>query len=153
LYNANFLGYDNQGNLFVDGSSASGQGALAELPKGGNSMMNLMLSQELKKMGSLQWNGGYITVNGASICRLQISGSEARVVGQTKLDGAYGKWGDFWIQGDTVIAPHFSAPHNGRQVGFWHYPAGGKAYKVITNVSKGRDDGMVSATISSASTY
>ncbi len=155
IYDANFVGYDNQGNLFIDGSNGSLQGVLAELPKGGSSFTNITLNQQLEKMGSIQWDGSYITVaDGASICRLQISGSQAMVVGRTRLDGAWGKFGDFWIQGDTAIGPHFSgAPHNGRYVGFWHYPAGGKAYKVITNLSKRRDDLMVSATISIALTH
>jgi hypothetical protein len=82
---------------------------------------------------------------------LQISGSTASIAGQTTLTLAWGRSGDFWIQGNTVIAPHISdRPHNGRWVGFWHYPAGGRAYKVIKNLSKDQQDRMISATVSIA---
>jgi hypothetical protein len=147
-----FIGYDGQGNLFVDGQGSTISSVLAELPKGGNAFMDLTVAGTINNPGSIQWDGSYITVvSGASIYRLQISGSTASIAGQTTLTLAWGRSGDFWIQGNTVIAPHISdRPHNGRWVGFWHYPAGGRAYKVIKNLSKDQQDRMISATVSIA---
>ena len=125
--------------MFVDGASSNTNFVLAELPKGGKAFVALTVDGTITNAGAIQWDGNYITImNGASIYRLQISGSTATIVGQTKLILAWGD-GDFWIQGDTVIGPHISdRPHNGRWVGFWHYPGGGRAYEVIRTLSKDR---------------
>jgi len=147
-----FAGYDGEGNLFVDGQGNKTAFALAELPKGGTGFVGLTINGTIKSMRSIQWDGNYITVfGGESIYRLQVSGSTATIVGRTELTRAYGGWGEFWIQGNTVIGPHMSdPPHNGRWVGFWHYPAGGRAYKVIKSLSKDQQDRMISATVSIA---
>ncbi len=147
-----FIGYDAQGNLFVDGQGTKINSVLAELPKGGNAFADLTVDGALKNMNSIQWDGNYITVvDGSSIYRLQISGSTATIVGQTKLINVSGGLGEFWIQGSTVIAPYISdRPHNGRWVGFWNYPAGGRAYEVLRALSKNKHDRMLSATVSVA---
>jgi hypothetical protein len=149
---AQYLGYDIHGNLFVDGQGSQTNFALAELPKGGNAFVALTVDGTITNSGAIQWDGNYITVvYGSSIYRLQISISTAFIVGQTKLIDVSGGLGEFWIQGNTVIAPHISdRPHNGRWVGFWHYPAGGRAYQILRNLSKNKHDRMFSATVSAA---
>jgi len=146
-----FVGYDGQGNLFVDGQGSKTNFALAELPKGGNAFVGLTVDGTITNAGAIQWDGNYITLmNGPSIYRLQISGSTATIVGQTELRRAWGG-GDFWIQGNTVIGPRLSdLPHDPRWVGFWHYPGGGSAYKVIRTLSKDKHDRVFSTTVSVA---
>jgi hypothetical protein len=148
-----FIGYDATGDLFVDGFNSKKDYLLAELPKGGTAFVDLTIGGAIRSMHSIQWDGNYITVfDRASIYRLQISGSTATIVGQTKLTGSRVGSGEFWIQGDTVIGPHVSdRPRNGRWVGFWHYPTGGRAYVLIKNLSKGQKEARVtSATVSVA---
>jgi hypothetical protein len=147
-----FAGYDDQGDLFVDGYPSDNQVILAELPKGASAFVDLTIDGTIKDPRSIQWDGSYITVfSTASIYRLQVSGSTATIVGRTKLTGAWGGFGQFWIQNNTVIGPHASdPPHNGRWVGFWHYPDGGRAYTVLKTLSKDQQDRMSSATVSIA---
>jgi hypothetical protein len=147
-----FIAYDAQGNLFVDGLGTQSVYPLAELPKSGNTFEDLTVNGTLNGLNSIQWDGAYLAVFGDSaIYRLQVSGTTATVVGQTKLTGAWNAFGEFWIQGNTVIGPHASdAPHDGRWVGFWHYPAGGQAYIVLKTLSKNQKDRMSSATVSVA---
>jgi hypothetical protein len=56
-------GYDNQGNLFV-GGFADASGALAELPYGGSSFATLSVSEKVYNLGTIQWDGQYLSVEG-----------------------------------------------------------------------------------------
>ena len=122
-----FCGYDNQGNLFVDGSP------FAELLSGGQSLIKIKLPHYLGG-GQVQWDGTYMTVASGSaskIYRLKISGSTGRVVGKSHLIGINAREEtESWIQGSTIIAPigHSDVEH---RVGFWNYPSGGKASMVV----------------------
>ncbi len=147
-----FLGYDDQGNLFVEGrESSNGPYVFAELPKGSNGFNDVTLNQKLDNMGTVQWDGSYITVAaGAAIYQIQLSGSTGTIVGQTTLGGAWAKHPWFWIQDGTVIGDHVSKTHkhNGRWLGLWNYPQGGQAFKIITGLSKDKQDTMVSEAVS-----
>jgi hypothetical protein len=121
-----FCGYDDQGNLFVDGDSA-----FAELPKGGTSFVNLSLSKDIDDSGQIQWDGKHITVASScaeSIWRLSISGSKATVLGNTELGGPHfdGQCGS-WIEGQTVAAPR-GGDHP--KIEIWKYPRGGQSVTV-----------------------
>ncbi len=150
-----YLGYDNAGNLFVDGYGLAGGYVLAELPKGGATFANITLNKQLNQMWAIQWDGTYITVAGPHVIhRLQISGSSGTVVGTTTLSGALPDENtSLWIQGDAVIGPHASRPHNGRYLGFWHYPAGGPPFKIITKLSPNKKIRIGSATVSVAPSH
>lgn len=155
-----FLGYDNKGNLFVDGYGYGTGYVLAELPKGGSTFTDISLNEQLNALLSIQWDGSYMTVrSGNAIYRFTVSGSSGTVVGKTVLSGAWGiSNGTFWIQGDTVIGPHLSKTdgngrHNGRYLGFWRYPLGGKAFKIVTTLSKSQQDRILSATVSAAPSH
>lgn len=147
-----FVGYDNQGNLFVDGrSTANGPDVLAELVKGAGGFNGLSLNTSIENMGSIQWDGSNITVaSGATIDQLSISGSNATVVGTTNLSGAWARWPIYWIQGGTIIGDHVTTPHthNGRFLGLWNYPQGGKAFRVITSLSPNKHVRMSSEAVS-----
>jgi hypothetical protein len=98
--------YDNKGNLFADGSLASGP-ALAELPKGGSNFTNIPLEQSFNGVGGIQWDGQYVAVGdyyNAVIYEFKINGSTATEVGSTPLDGS-GTVIQFFIGRGTVIVP------------------------------------------------
>ncbi len=134
-----YCGYDNAGNLFVDGQNGSGNFQFAELPKGKNAFTNITLSKRVEFPGGVQWDGTYVAVgdggrNSAVIYRVQVSGSKGKVKGSTPLGGAYWVLA-FWIQGTRVIGANYEAyPSGFGNVMFWNYPAGGTATKTITGL-------------------
>jgi hypothetical protein len=81
-----FGGYDDRGNLFVDGDGGAPE--LAELPKGSGVFVNFALPAGVDPYSSLQWDGKYITLaNGPTrgIYRLKVSGSSLTTVGVTRF--------------------------------------------------------------------
>jgi hypothetical protein len=145
LYLVFALGYDNKGNLFVDGEAKVGGGfAFAELPKGSSTFTNITLNQTIKTPGGVQWDGKYITVGdatGGAIYQVQVSGSTGTVVGSTPLTDSNGVFQSF-IDGKKVVGPNVY----GANVMFWSYPTGGSPVKTLTGfvdpfgsaVSKGK---------------
>jgi hypothetical protein len=128
-----YCGYDDSGNLFVDGS---GKQVLnfAELPASGSSLADISIDQSIGNPGQVQWDGSYITIQDehapGSIYQLQVSGSTATIAGVTKLDGLTGFANESWIQSHTVLVG--TKPRGQRNIiGFWRYPEGGKSYKSI----------------------
>jgi hypothetical protein len=133
-----YCGYDNNGNLFVDGNNESTP-PVAELPHGSSTFTDLTLSEGLSDAGPIQWDGhdlaiGYANYSASAIYQVTVSGPNGTVIGTTTLQlrGPHPSGAPFWIQGRTIIAPYArSRLVNYRQVGFWHYPAGGAAFKQI----------------------
>jgi hypothetical protein len=148
-----YLCYDGFGNLFVDGTNQSNDYVLAELPKGGSQLKSISVPRQLTEMKGLQWDGTSLAIVGAnSIYQVQVSGSTANIVGQTILkDAWWARSSQFWIQGDTVVGDHLTPGnhhHNGMEVGLWHYPAGGKAYKISPPLANFAHDRVYGITIS-----
>jgi hypothetical protein len=134
LRSANFCGYDDRGNLFIDGLNHAGKFVLAELPRGGTSFTAIALKAAIKRPGQVEWDGSDIAVGDASaappvIDRFSIAGSSGTEVGSTTLRGAKGL-GQFWIASTHVVGPDFEKD----DVGFWSYPAGGSPTKTIAGV-------------------
>jgi hypothetical protein len=131
LYLVFSLGYDNKGNLFVDGETQTGGTfAFAELPKGSSTFTNLTLDKTIGTPGTVQWDGRHVTVGDAKagvIYRVKIAGSSATVVGTTTLTDANGAFQSF-IDGKKVVNPNV----NSANVMFWSYPAGGNPVKTLT---------------------
>jgi len=147
-----FCAYDNQGNLFVDGTTRYNQFALAELPKGSSAFTYIALSQTINTPGGIQWDGKYVALgdegaNPSVIYQLAITGSSATVVGTTTLSST-SRVRTFWIpdvgsskkQGRRVIAPSIYGT-----VGYYSYPGGGSPTKTFSQnqpfapvVSKGK---------------
>lgn len=126
-----FCGYDNSGNLFVDGVK-TGKFQLAELPKGHSSLTDIALDKTFTFAGGVQWDGTSLAIGDYeqnAIFRFQISGNSGTKIGETNLDGASFPIG-FWIQGSTVIA----ANDDGASVMYWDYPGGGPHYKTIAGL-------------------
>lgn len=143
-----FCGYDDEGNLFVDGwNQTETQVAFAELHKGKTTFKNIELNQSIENPGNVQWDGKYVVVGDVDKSVIyQTSGD--KVVGTTTLSGA-NFVNEFWVapgtlahpQGNKVMAPG----QDGGTLGIYAYPAGGAPTKSIAvsepfgaTVSRGR---------------
>jgi hypothetical protein len=144
-----FCGYDNNGNLFADGITAPGSGnfALAELPQGKTTLMTITVDQYIVFPGGVQWDGKHLAIGNqnSAIYEFAVSGSTATNVGTTELGSGATYVKQFWIQGQTVIAPNVYIKKEARSnVLFYAYPAGGKATQKITDSVKGAQGAVVS---------
>ena len=105
-----FCGYDNKGNLFADGLTAPGSGnfALAELPQGKTALTTITVDQYVVFPGGVQWDGKHLAIGNqfTDIYEFAISGHHATTVGTTELGSGAMYVKQFWIQGQTVIAPN-----------------------------------------------
>ena len=133
IYNEDSCGYDNAGNLFVDGQDVSSGGLrLSEIPSGRTFFRDITLNQTITGAGGVQWDGKHLAVGNnvegsGTIYQFAINGEKGTKVGSTPLNGSSGVM-QFWIEQGSVIGPEFGA----NDVGIWAYPAGGSAKKTIT---------------------
>jgi hypothetical protein len=100
-------GYDDKGNLFLDGTNGyfSGyQTTLAELPKDKKRWIDFQVDEWLAYPGGVQWNGKNLAVGNQEnkIYRFSISNGKVTEVGQTLLGGV-DRVLQFLITGDDVI--------------------------------------------------
>ncbi|MGA8575787.1 MAG: hypothetical protein WB609_08935 [Candidatus Cybelea sp.] len=119
--------YDNEGNLFLDGSLTSSV-AIAKLQKGSSTFTNIPLEQSFNAVGGIQWDGQYVAVGdyyNAVIYEFEINGSSATKVGSTPLGGS-GTVLQFFIDRGRVIVPSTFQNYSGF-VKIFDYPAGGAA--------------------------
>jgi hypothetical protein len=129
-----FCGYDDKGNLYVDGLYNDTSFAFAELPRGSSSFTNITLNETIYQPGGVQWDGKYVAVGDEElynnlVLAFKITGTQGKLArpGGTPLDGAT-QIVQFWIQGKVIIGPN----HGGSgSVMFWHYPAGGSPFRTI----------------------
>jgi hypothetical protein len=129
-----FCGYDNAGNLFVDGSTSGGTFAFDELPSGGASLEKILLNQSIGVPGGVQWDGTYVAVGDRAanvIYRFTINGIKGKEAGSVSL-GDSSDVNQFWTDGSKVIGSDFGAAN----VGFWNYPTGGSPTKTISGLGK-----------------
>ncbi|HLY01431.1 MAG TPA: hypothetical protein VKR56_02935 [Candidatus Cybelea sp.] len=133
-----FCGYDDKGNLFVDGTShVSGGFLFEELAKGSAKLRNITLTGgTIYFPGQVQWDGKYVAVGDQTYGRRQgaagifrTTGAGGKIVGVTTLTG-YGDVVEFWIQGNTLVAPNYSA----RAALLYKYPAGGEPKKIVSGL-------------------
>lgn len=134
-----FCSYNDRGNLFVDGLTAPGSGhfGLAALPKGASQLKNIAVSQYISYPGGVEWDGKHVAVgdqNRPVIYQLAIARGRGTVVGTTHMGSGARSVKQFWIQGQTLIAPNTIPGHGGygSKALLYHYPAGGKAFKEIS---------------------
>lgn len=133
IYGANlealYCGYDNAGNLFIDGYS-NGQFALAELLEGSGSFADLTVNGSIGFAGQVQWDGRYVTVLGgdrraAKLSLLQVSGSAVTVVGSTSFKGITYAY-QSWIYKNKLFIPYANHGVRATMVGVWNYLSGKK---------------------------
>lgn len=126
-----FCGYDNHGNLYLDGFGPRGSRfAFAELPHGSHAFTEITLDQTIRWPGGVQWDGRYIAVadigienRGSVIYHFAINGDHGTKVGSTPLSSSREVL-QFWIDPPNVIGPDNGGDY-GSAVKFWAYPAGG----------------------------
>jgi hypothetical protein len=134
IYYLGFCGYDDKGNLFLDGQyDHKGTFALDELPKYGSNFKSIKLTQAPSVPLDLQWAGKYIALaySNTVIYHVTVKGSKGTVVGTTLLNGPVsGTEMQFWIVRGTIVSP-YGAGTGPDEVGFWKYPTGGRVRKSI----------------------
>jgi hypothetical protein len=127
-----YCGYDNAGNLFVDGETYVTQNVVfGEIPKGGSEISPIALDMGLSAPGEVQWDGKHMTIadpGQGELFRITVSGSKAKVVGTTVLDGYGEPAAQSWIQGDRLMAQD---GQGGGRLGFWRYPEGVLPQRVL----------------------
>lgn len=145
-----FCGYDENGNLFVDGRGAY---QLAELPKGGSKLENIGLKQHLVVPGGVEWDGTHLAVEDggfmrrfAAIDRVELTKSKAHIAGVTHLRGQANRGATFWLEGRNVVSV---AGQQDTRVGLWLYPKGG-FYRRLFHGRGVRGDGLYGVTVSKA---
>jgi len=127
-----FCGYDDVGNLYIDGiGTDSDNFVFAVLPKGAKALTNITLNQNIKTGGQVQWDGRHVAIGDAGVSpsvvyQFTIAGSSGTEVSSTTLDGSKEVL-QFWLQGQKLVGPDGG---NGN-VGFWKYPNGGRETKEI----------------------
>lgn len=142
------LGYDNRGNLFLDGRRRAGaEFGLAELPAGGHSFTSIKLNETLRSAGIVQWDGTSMAIaDDHRIKRFTVDGRRGTVVGSTRLRAhdpcghiggcRFGFWPD-WIEGDIVLGAENLCLEGlpcGGEMALWRYPRGGRPFKEITSL-------------------
>jgi hypothetical protein len=150
-----YVGYDDNGNLFVDGIAGSGHWLLDELPKGASSFVELTVDGGPPGYDTLRWDGTYMTVRCLKVIyQFTVSGSTATIVGTTSLKGD-SNYSEDTIAGDALLADHpgkynGSSPHDARLLGLWHYPKGGNAYDVVKIPRPSKKDSLGTVLLSVA---
>lgn len=129
-----FIGYDNAGNLFIDGTDMHVAFEFAELPSGAKNAEAISLDFSVSLPGAIQWDGQYLAV-GDQVCiecasqidRVNVSGTTATLAGTVPLTDSCDVL-QYWIDKGRVIA----ADDCGSTVKYFSYPAGGSSLKTIT---------------------
>jgi hypothetical protein len=129
MYYVYFGGYDNAGNLYVDGMSSSGAFVFAELRKGSSAFTNITLNAPITFPGSIQWDGRHMTTTPQAptdnaIYRLKVLGSTGSVIGKTRLKLSSCALSQAWIAGARVASSCFDS--SASSVDVWRYPSGGR---------------------------
>ncbi len=142
LFQVWFCGYDDKGNLYVDGTKGySVTFGFAELAKGSKKLSNIALKGgTIYFPGKILWDGKHVIVGDQSFQNkypytsgiYQTTGGGGKIVGTTPLTGSSDVAG-FWIEGSTVIAPDLGLA----DISLYKYPAGGKATMVLPGCKGG----------------
>ncbi len=145
IYYVYFCGYDDAGNLFLDGRNAAGAFQFAELPAGKKKFTSITLTgATIYFPGKVQWDGRHVDVgdqeylNSEHSAIYRTTGAAGEVVGTTLLSGAHDVVG-YAIHGGSVIGPDA----NRNNVALYKFPIGGTATAKISGF-----DGPYGAAIS-----
>jgi hypothetical protein len=128
IYADYMCGYDDRGNLVIDGLSLHGPAAFAILEYGSTKLQKLTLDQAPSTAGGVQWDAKHWAIGDgfATIYQYDIVGTKGTKVGTTTLQESASIFG-FFISGDRIIAPE----HSTNKVQIFKYPAGGAAVGTI----------------------
>jgi len=125
-----FCGYDDKGNLFVDGADyGSYNTQFAELAYGSSTLNSVTLDQTIGYPGGVMWDGKYLAVQDTytrTLYRFKMAGSKGSSVGSVKFKGNNTSLlAQFWLDGSTILMPYGTLPRAVHRVGYWPYPKGG----------------------------
>jgi hypothetical protein len=125
-----FAGYDNHGNLFVDGTNNDGFG-LAELPAGGSAFTAVAFKHKIGAPGGVEWDGSRLAIGDGSdqaskIYRISVSNFTATVKDTVSLSTTKGLLQFDIFKKQVVVASQFPS-----SVSYYAYPKGGAARKSI----------------------
>jgi hypothetical protein len=131
IYYIQFVGYDESGNLFVDGTPKGFHSSfrLNKLSSGARSLVKIRWrGPHIVYSGNIQYDGSHMTVGdvGKALIYQTLGG---KVIGTTVLNGACSV-NQYYIDGDKVIAP--SNCKTGSTVSIYDYPAGGAPLTTLT---------------------
>lgn len=128
-----YCAFDNQGNLFIDGTDKNGNFAFGEMPVDYHTVFTVTLNQAIAVPGGIQWDGSYIAVgdegagsDNSTIYRFTVSGFAGTLQGTVRLN-ASSQVAQFWIGKAKVVGPNSGSTH----VKLWTYPAGGAALESL----------------------
>lgn len=105
IYALRYCGYDENGNLFVDGVEQYNRDkfVLFELPADGSKLNMVSLDRKIGNAGQVQWDGRYMTIQDRDapyhIYQIKISGSAGTVVNTIAFDGLRKPVEASWING------------------------------------------------------
>ena len=135
-----FATYDDHGNLFISGpagySISEYYFALAELAKGGTSVMHITLNRPTGHWGPVQWDGTDLVAGTTErhhleqprIYRVKVSRTTGDVVGVVRPKGFFGgiypSSPVFALYDGSLIGVY---GNRGEQIREWLYPGGGKS--------------------------
>lgn len=123
-----FCGYDDSGNLYVDGWNRSAQFIFLKLPKGGASFRIATLKTPTNDPGGVEWDGKYVAVGDKGSGKVyRIDGATNKIEQTIALKNGTNVE-QFWLSGTTLVGPNFQG---GGPVGYWRYPSGGSPTKTI----------------------
>lgn len=130
-FGADTCAYDDRGNLYINTGEGFGHANLFELAKGSSRVVQITLPRAFrhnKRSAAIRWDGKYLAfTNGEhTVYQLTISGTRARIAGQTQLEDVQ-TIGNIWIQNNTIVGSNAHA-----EVFIWKYPAGGKPINHLT---------------------
>lgn len=129
-----YCGYDNEGNLFVNGAKGRRSAVqLAELPSGGSALGTIKLQNRIERVGEVQWDGQYLAVGdslGHVVYQLSVSNGRAT----TETTTHFYHWRLHNVEQSWILNGIIVFPFSKREVGFWKFPAGNKlAHSFIIN--------------------
>lgn len=130
LIEAFFDGYDNRGNLFVDGFNSSGVPALIELARGSSTFETIAPSNTVEFPGGMQFDGKYVTENDQAahaIYRYTVSGTTATLEGTVALSGS-----SDCVQTAITTTLVYCPDAGNVDVEVYRYPAGGSPVAILT---------------------
>lgn len=135
-----FVGYDANGNLFVDGEGSASDVLLAELPNGKSAFKAIHMNVTLGFPGGVAWDGEFLAVadqQANTIYQFKVSRSKATMQGSTVLSDATDVF-QFWLTGSSPKHPQatavIGADFGASAADKWDYPAGGTPLKTITGL-------------------
>jgi hypothetical protein len=134
-----FCAYDSNGNLLADGVDQLDQNVLVILPRGARSLTVLTFKKSINEAGPIQWDGQYFAVGFLlphKIYQVSVLGSHANATKTILLTyRRYELSQEFWLYDNTLVATIGRPNQFDGSLGFWNYPAGGNAKRLIRTLS------------------